>query len=68
MQSVRDRFGFTEAVRIMQAEMAAALTNGQWMGWLSSNEAQKAWSKFMEDWHRLTLLEANAQVIHYAAS
>ena len=42
MQSVRDRFGFTEAVRIMQAEMAAALTNGQWMGWLSSNEAQKS--------------------------
>src|SRR3972149_12250775 len=67
LQSSWNSFDFTGAVRIVQAEMAAALAKGQRMGWLAAVEAQKAWSEFLEDWRRLTLLEANAQVVHYAS-
>ena len=67
LESAWNSFDFTGSVRIVQAEMAAALAKGQRMGWLATVEAQKAWSEFLEDWHRLTLLEANAQVVHYAS-
>jgi predicted nucleic acid-binding protein len=67
LQSVWNSFDFTGAVRIVQVEMAAALAKGQRMGWLSAIDAQKAWSAFLEDWRRLTLLEANAQVVYYAS-
>jgi predicted nucleic acid-binding protein len=67
LQSAWSSFDFTGAVRLVQAEMAAALAKGQRMGWLAAVDAQKAWSEFLEDWRRLTLLEANAQVVHYAS-
>lgn len=67
LQFVWNTFDFTGVVRIVQAEMAAALAKGMRMGWLAAADAQKAWSEFLEDWRRLTLLEANAQVVHYAS-
>jgi predicted nucleic acid-binding protein len=63
LRSVWMNFDITGVVRIVQAEMAAALAKGQRMGWLTSVDAQKAWLDFMEDWHRLTLLEPNARVV-----
>lgn len=67
LQSVWNSFDYTGAVRIVQAEMAAALAKGERMGWLAGVDAQKAWAEFLEDWRRLTVLEANAQVVHYAS-
>jgi predicted nucleic acid-binding protein len=66
LQSEWNNYDLFGAVRIVQAEMAAALAKGQRMDWLTAADAQKAWSEFLEDWRRLTLLEANASVVQTA--
>jgi len=67
LREVWDSFDFIGAERIVQAEMAAALAKGQRMGWLADGEARKAWSTFQGDWRRLTLIEANPQVVQFAS-
>jgi predicted nucleic acid-binding protein len=66
LRSAWEDFDLTGAVRIVQAEMAAALVKARRVGWLEAADAQKAWSEFLGDWRRLTLLEANAQVVQRA--
>ncbi len=61
--NVYDLFG---AVRLVQAEMAAALAKGQRMEWLTVDDAHKAWREFLSDWRHITLLEANATVVQTA--
>ncbi|MBL7161266.1 MAG: type II toxin-antitoxin system VapC family toxin [Anaerolineales bacterium] len=58
--SLMDLFG---SALITRAEMAAALAKASRMGWLEAEEAQRAWSMFLEDWESLAVIEITPPLV-----
>ncbi|MCJ7700667.1 MAG: type II toxin-antitoxin system VapC family toxin, partial [Anaerolineales bacterium] len=48
---------------ITRTEMASALAKASRMGWLGTEEAQRAWNFFLEVWDSLALIEITSPLV-----